>query len=125
MRMWCCDPRILCTKHLLGNHVEDHMFLGTLKKGVKVDGYIRNNLFEPLFLQIDHDLIAREMERRGMNHKTPLNFNQISDLKNLTEGQRNFSLDRPRSLNDLLSRCPECLKRYEDLHGKDSFVIRT
>ena len=35
MRQWMVDPRLLCRKHLLGEHVENHMFIGTLKR-VKV-----------------------------------------------------------------------------------------
>ncbi len=46
MRQWLCDPKILCNKHLLGEHVEHHMFVGTLKAKKNVDGYVRNNLLE-------------------------------------------------------------------------------
>ena len=38
------DPKFLCQKHLCGEHLECHMFLGTLKKNKKVDGYLKNNL---------------------------------------------------------------------------------
>lgn len=33
MRMWLVPPSHMCRKHLLGEHVELHMLLGTLKKG--------------------------------------------------------------------------------------------
>ena len=33
MRMWMVDPQIMCRQHLLGEHTEMHMFVGTLKRG--------------------------------------------------------------------------------------------
>ena len=61
MRMWLVNPEIMCQKHLCGEHVEMHMFLGTLKKRKKVDGYITNNLFEPRLLYQRHKNLAEEM----------------------------------------------------------------
>jgi hypothetical protein len=46
MRMWMVPTKIMCDKHLLGEHVEHHMFLGSLKQGFNLDGYVKNNLFE-------------------------------------------------------------------------------
>ena len=37
MRMWMIDPTMLCTKHLLGEHVELHMFVGTINKNKKLN----------------------------------------------------------------------------------------
>lgn len=50
MRMWMVPPRHMCRKHLLGEHVELHMFVGSIKNGVRVEGYLANNLG-------DHDQI--------------------------------------------------------------------
>ena len=61
MRMWLVDPKILCQKHLCGEHVEMHMFLGTLKKGKKIDGFLKNNLFEPRVLHKRHEELKEEM----------------------------------------------------------------
>ena len=36
MRMWLVPPSHMCRKHLLGEHVELHMLLGTLKKGKSI-----------------------------------------------------------------------------------------
>lgn len=33
MRMWVVNPKILCRKHLLGEHVELHMATGHLQRG--------------------------------------------------------------------------------------------
>ena len=46
MRMWMIDPKMLCKKHLLGEHVELHMFVGTINKNKKLDGYKKNGLVE-------------------------------------------------------------------------------
>ena len=40
MRMWMVDPKKMCRKHLLGEHVEIHMMVGTLLKGRSIDGFL-------------------------------------------------------------------------------------
>ncbi len=101
MRMWNVDPKLLCRKHLLGEHVETHMFAGTIKKGIKYNGYIKNKLLEIHNLKKRHDIIAEEMVRRGYNHRTPLNFE--SDI---VIGE----IDVEANLKDLFERCQECRK---------------
>ncbi len=49
MRMWNVLPEYLCRKHLLGEHVEMHMFVGTIKRGVSLNGYIKNKLVETAY----------------------------------------------------------------------------
>lgn len=44
MRMWGVDPKVLCTKHMIGEHAETHMFLGTIKKGTSIKGLIMDYL---------------------------------------------------------------------------------
>lgn len=109
MRMWMVDPKILCTKHLLGEHVECHMFAGSLKKGTSLKGFLDNNLFEPTSLQERHQTLSKEMVERGMKHKSdliPININHLPPIK----------VNEKESLKDLLSRCPECLSRYEKVY---------
>lgn len=74
MRMWMVDPKILCNKHLLGEHVELHMFIGSINKGRDIEGYVKNNLIEPSKLYQRHQELVNEMKRRGMNHKSELNL---------------------------------------------------
>jgi hypothetical protein len=109
MRMWMVNPKILCRKHLLGEHVEEHMFVGTLIKGVSVKGYLENNLFEPSSLYSRHETLVKEMKSRGMNHKSELKKIPI-DPKILS-----IKVDSEKSLEDLLSRCDECRSRYNNL----------
>jgi hypothetical protein len=120
MRMWMCNPRILCEKHLTGEHVEHHMFAGTLAKGISVQGYIDNNLFEPLSIIPRHNALAREMNRRGMSHTTPIDPLDIK-LGHLTLDQLNYKVDIKASLEDLLSRCPDCLRNAKRLSGNIDF----
>ena len=113
MRMWMADPKFLCQKHLCGEHLECHMFLGTMKKGKKITGYLKNNLFEPESLKIRHDALADEMVRREYNHKTPLSSCDFENCVNtLNAGFREVKIDRNDLFNDLINRCPECNKEW-------------
>ena len=40
MRMWMLPPKGLCRKHLLGEHVELHMLLGSMRRGKNIDGFL-------------------------------------------------------------------------------------
>lgn len=111
MRQWMCDPKIMCNKHLFGEHVEHHMFIGTLIKKKSINGYIKNDLLEPLSLQARHDDLANEIIRRGFKHNTPLVFeNSIFDY--LSEEQINHKINKLNSFFLLLSRCSTCQQYY-------------
>lgn len=112
MRMWLCDPEILCQKHLCGEHVEMHMFLGSLKKGKKIDGFLNNNLFQPRMLFKRHEDLKEEMIRRGYNHKSDMCFTECMCVLDLPQEKQYWEVDKDAALKDLLSRCPECRKRY-------------
>ena len=71
MRMWMVDPEIMCRQHLFGEHVEHHMFRGSMRKGCRQDGYITNDLLEPLSLDKRHEELVIEMTRRGDTIITP------------------------------------------------------
>jgi hypothetical protein len=47
------NPKIMCRQHLLGEHVEIHMFIGTLNRKKSVKGYLEKGLLEI------HNLYAR------------------------------------------------------------------
>ncbi len=106
--MWMVDPQYLCKQHLLGEHVECHMFAGTLKKKIKIDGYIKNNLLEPAALINRHAQLVAEMEKRGMRHGSPLEEVSISYLP---KAQQEFTVNRERALIDLHKRCSKCIDR--------------
>ena len=111
MRMWLCDPKILCQKHLCGEHVEMHMFLGTLKQGKKIDGYLNNNLFEPRSLYQRHKDLADEMIKRGYNHKSCMEDVDCVCVLDMPVEKQYWEVNKDKALRDLLDRCPECRKR--------------
>ena len=39
MRQWNIDPHCMCRKHLLGEHTEMHMAVGTLRRGLSIAGF--------------------------------------------------------------------------------------
>jgi len=113
MRMWMVAPDLLCRKHLCGEHVECHMFLGTIKKRKKVTGYLNNNLFEPELLKERHDELANEMVRRGYTHNTPIGIHEFKNsLNNLNKKERQVRVNVFKSYEELLSRCKSCEKIF-------------
>jgi len=104
MRMWMVNPQYMCDRHLLGEHVECHMFAGCLTRGKSLMGYINKNLFDPSSLVKRHNQLAGEMLLRGFHHRSPLSG---------YEGDPS-PIDDAKSLNDLLQRCGRCRKRYEN-----------
>jgi len=109
MRMWMVPTRFMCRKHLLGEHVEHHMLVGSINKGLSMAGFVANNLLEPRSILTRHHELVQEMERRGYNHKSPLTS---VDLSGLPAEHALATVDSTASLLDLLSRCPDCNARY-------------
>jgi len=75
----------LCRKHLLGEHRELHAIWNILTKNKK--GYSHhpetlrwNGKLKALYLR--HQDEVKEMEKRGYNHKSPLQKNKASGKKN-------------------------------------------
>lgn len=103
MRMWKVDPSKMCRKHLLGEHVEMHMFVGTINKGVVKDfpnsRYVKDGLVEVHHIRARHDELVAEMTRRGYNHKTPL-----PEFKEYECGKVSTSLNQV----ELSRRCSDC-----------------
>ena len=107
MRQWLVKPKLLCRKHLLGEHVEHHMFVGSIDKGRSVEGFLRDGLLEPKTLYSRHDELVEEMKRRGYNHQSPLPRIDISHL-------RDGNIDIEYNLLDLYNRCEECARRINE-----------
>lgn len=102
MRMWSVDPELLCQKHLLGEHVEMHAFIGTLKKGKSIQGYIDKALVNPAGIIARHDVLAEELTRRGMNHKSPIPIIKPPPA---------HPIPVKHNLNELSRRCKRCRAR--------------
>lgn len=104
-------PRLLCSKHLLGEHVECHMLLGCIKRGKSIDGFAKKGLIEPRSLFRRHDALVWEMTARGFKHNSPMERldDLVERLKSLVRLSK-VSLDK--SYADLRERCEACDKKY-------------
>ena len=89
------------------------MFIGALRKVKKIDGYLINNLLEPLSLYDRHKALVREMERRGYKHNSPLTEIDAAIVLYLKPNRLNWKIDKEEALQDLLNRCPECRKNFK------------
>lgn len=113
MRMWMTDPAIMCRQHLLGEHVEIHMFVGSINKGTRMDRFVSDGLLEYNSLRPRHHALVCEMKKRGYNHDSELPV--IKQCAQMTPRQRAKRIDRAASVAELLRRCPECRANYEVL----------
>jgi hypothetical protein len=109
MRQWHIDPAFMCAQHLLGEHVEHHMFIGALKKHKNITGYLKNNLLEPKSLVNRHNAIAQEMLNRGYKHLSPID---TPDLSCLSDEERNIEIDKGLAKTELFTRCEKCKQRF-------------
>ncbi len=105
MRMWMVDPKIMCRHHLLGEHAEIHMLVWNIDRKRSVKGYLDKGLLETHNLYARHAELAQEFRRRGYQHNSKL------DVK-WKHVKKEGSIDKKRSLADLLNRCVECKERY-------------
>lgn len=112
MRMWMIDPRTMCRKHLLGEHVETHMCLAIMRQGKSMQGYVDNNLVEPCDLRLRHGMLAAEMANRGYNHKSPMPPDLESVVASLPPVVRFAKVDQAAAREDLHNRCPDCRSRW-------------
>jgi len=101
------NPGFMCNRHLLGEHLECHMFVGHLKRKRRITNYIRLNLLEPTNLRERHDKLALEMENRGFMHKSPL---PEYDISYLPERHRIYTVNVEESITELSRRCSNCRK---------------
>jgi hypothetical protein len=99
MRMWKVNPELMCNQHLLGEHVEMHMFVGTLNKSKSILGYLENGLVEVHNIRKRHDELATEMAKRGFKHNSPL-----PKFKYKKAGE----VDSKSNLLELRKRCHAC-----------------
>ncbi len=95
------EPSLLCKKHLLGEHCEIHMFIGTLNKGISIHGYLKNGLLEIHNLKSRHASLVKEMKRRGIKHRSIL-----PTFEEKVQG----NIDKDKNMKELSKRCKECRK---------------
>lgn len=105
MRMWMVNPRRMCRQHLLGEHVEIHMLVGSINRGISIKGFLDGELVEPQNVRRRHDQLALEMQRRGYNHKSPLKQ---------TLFEHRGRVDRLVSAAELVRRCAACAAMWTE-----------
>lgn len=103
-RMWGINPKLLCRKHLLGEHNELHKFVGSLKKGKNIDGFLKGLVFVANIVD-RHYVLAFEMIKRGYKHTSPLD--------EIPEFLPSAPVDVAHNLKELSMRCQECKERIE------------
>ncbi len=106
MRMWNVDPRLMCNQHLLGEHKEMHMFVGSMKKIDLVRSkYVTEGLVETHNIKNRHDVLVEEFLRRGwksgFRHQTYIEFVPV------VAGSVNVE----EYLRELRRRCSACRER--------------
>lgn len=112
MRMWMIDPKLLCNKHLLGEHGEIHKHRHNFVKQHNIKGRLFPIVqIEPISMKIRHDELAQEMIHRGMNHRSPY---ELPDLSYLPEEFLNRKINLNISITDLISRCEHCKKKIKN-----------
>lgn len=114
MRQWFVNPKLMCRQHLLGEHCEIHMFIGSMKKQINMNGYISKDLLEPKSLINRHNELIMEMERRGYNHKSPILENMDEVIGYLDKQKQNHIVNKENAKKELFNRCKLC--------GKEQFI---
>lgn len=111
------DPRVMCAKHLLGEHGEIHKHRHNFVKKHSIRGRVIPKVqIEPSSMKSRHDVLADEMRLRGMNHKSPY---EMPDISHLPDDVRLARVLIHESIADLHDRCPLCKERANDfLRGK-------
>ena len=104
MRMWKVPPKYLCRKHLLGEHVEMHMYASAIRLKRSIKGHIEKGQVETHNIKSRHDILAKEMLRRGYKHNSPLNFRTK---------RREGKINVKENIQALRKRCRECRKRID------------
>ena len=107
--MWMVNPKILCNKHLGGEHFEIHKHRHNFVKRHSIKKRIELGQIEPKSMQTRHDTLVVEMVRRGMNHKSPY---EMPDISYLPKHEREFTVDVQHALSDLMNRCEACRRMY-------------
>lgn len=112
MRMWMVNPKLMCSQHLLGEHVELHMLMGSLRRRKSLDGFFENGLIEPQSIYTRHNELVLEMQDRGFSHKSPIAEADVKEFSAyLPKKQLNFKINCKSSYDDLLARCQACRDR--------------
>lgn len=99
MRMWGVKPSMMCRNHLLGEHLEMHMFVGTILKGNSLNGYLEKKFVNTGKIRKRHRELVAEMKKRGFKHNSSLRQFSVKKMG---------SIDVRANKSELKSRCKKC-----------------
>lgn len=108
MRMWLVHTQMMCRKHLLGEHVELHMLVGSMKRRLDLSGFYDNKLIDPHRIRIRHNDLVWEMIDRGYNHRSELIL-----PPDILEKYPSGTIDISANRLELHRRCEDCRKRID------------
>jgi len=101
------DPRIMCKKHILGEHGEIHKHRHNFVKKHSIKGRIFPIVqIEPASMKKRHDELAKYL-----NHKSEY---EMPDISHLPHNQREAKVDKNISISDLSERCEVCRKLMKE-----------
>lgn len=108
--MWIgVEPKKLCDQHLLGEHKELHMEVGSLKNHPHgqaiVEGHVKKGQVVLSQIAQRHSLLVEEMIQRGMNHNSPLEVEKLHENELYDVDNNDIEYNR----KDLSNRCDDCL----------------
>jgi hypothetical protein len=106
MRMWMIEPKLLCRKHLIGEHFELHKHRYIFVKKYSIYKRIFPIVqIEPSSMKIRHEQLVKEFKRRNYNHNSPYKMPNISHLP---IEQQLAKVNIQISMKELSSRCKQC-----------------
>ena len=130
MRMWMVDPQIMCRQHLLGEHKELHMLVGSVRRGRSLRGHIEKGQLQLSALHSRHEALAAEIERRNWDHSSPLLetasergywLTEVAQKQPLNGGE----VDAEASRELLITRCSDCFALYHERCAQHSAGAQT
>ena len=105
MRMWKVDPKLMCNRHLFGEHLDMHMFVGMIKSGREIKEFIDDGSIETGNIEFRHKELVKEIKARGFEHETSLSCNFDPSGK----------IDPIKNIEELKSICSDCRRIMEKI----------
>ncbi len=104
-RMFSLNAARMCTKHLLAEHKTIHSLVSMIRAGKfsKIAKLARQGLVETRNIPERHEVLAEEIVKRKIRHKTPLMAFDPFDVGDV---------EHEESLHTLCSGCPDCAKGF-------------
>lgn len=105
------EPELLCRDHLLGEHNELHKLVGSIRNHPHghaiADGQAAKGNIDTSLIQHRHDQLVKELERRGYEHDSPLDWSASEYYAGIG------AIDIDENLSELAQRCSDCSHRID------------